>query len=65
VEQRDADPGSHERGDDSSTRRACSRTTTTSSTRFYTIEQTKTYTGRVGAAQNATVSLTPFFVVAN
>ena len=32
---------------------------------FYTIEQTRTYTGRVGASHNATVSLTPFFVVAN
>ena len=32
---------------------------------FYTIEETKTYTGLVGASQNATVSLTPFFVVAN
>lgn len=32
---------------------------------FYTIEQTRTYTGLVGAGQNATVSLTPFFVVAN
>jgi len=32
---------------------------------FYTIEETKTYTGLVGASKNATVSLTPFFVVAN
>jgi hypothetical protein len=32
---------------------------------FYTIEQTKTYTGLVGAGQNATVSLTPFVVKAN
>ena len=32
---------------------------------FYTLEETKTYTGLVGAARNATVSLTPFFVVAN
>jgi hypothetical protein len=32
---------------------------------FYTIEQTRTYSGHVGAGQNATVSLSPFFVIAN
>jgi hypothetical protein len=32
---------------------------------LYTIQETVTYTGLVGAGHNATVSLTPFFVVAN
>jgi hypothetical protein len=32
---------------------------------FYTIEETKTYTGRVGASNNATISIKPFTVVAN
>ena len=32
---------------------------------FYTIEQTRTYTGRIGAGNNATISLQPFTVVAN
>jgi hypothetical protein len=32
---------------------------------FYTIEQTRTYAGRVGAGNNATISLQPFDVVAN
>ena len=32
---------------------------------FYTIEQTKAYSGRVGAGNNATISLQPFTVVAN
>lgn len=32
---------------------------------FYTIEETRTYSGLVGAGQNATVSLSPFTVLAN
>jgi hypothetical protein len=32
---------------------------------FYTIEQTKTYSGRLGAGNNATISLQPFTVVSN
>jgi len=32
---------------------------------FYTIEETRTYTGRVGAGNNATISIQPFTVVAN
>jgi hypothetical protein len=32
---------------------------------FYTIQEFVTYTDLRGAGQNATVSLTPFFVVAN
>jgi Protein of unknown function (DUF3103) len=32
---------------------------------FYTIEQTRSYTGRVGAGNNATLSLKPFTVVGN
>lgn len=32
---------------------------------FYTIEQTRTYSGLLGAGQNATISLTPFLVIAN
>jgi DUF3103 family protein len=32
---------------------------------FYTIEETKTYTNRVGAGNNATISIQPFTVVAN
>jgi hypothetical protein len=32
---------------------------------FYTIEKTRTYTGHVGAGQNATVSLTPYLLLAN
>lgn len=32
---------------------------------FYTIEETRTYTGRVGASNNATISIQPFTVVAN
>jgi Protein of unknown function (DUF3103) len=31
---------------------------------FYTIEETRTYTGRVGASNNATISIQPFTVVA-
>jgi Protein of unknown function (DUF3103) len=32
---------------------------------FYTIEKTVPYTGRVGVGHNATVSLTPFFLLSN
>jgi hypothetical protein len=32
---------------------------------FYTIEEFKTYTGRIGAGNNATISIQPFTVVAN
>ncbi|HET7502024.1 MAG TPA: DUF3103 family protein [Kofleriaceae bacterium] len=32
---------------------------------FYTLEEFKTYSGLAGAGRNATVSLSPFFVVAN
>jgi len=32
---------------------------------FYTVEKTKTYTGLVGAGNNATVSLSPFFLESN